>query len=71
MQKIDYLLPVGWGRQREVGQWKYELLGVRQFEGCIVQHKEYSQYSVKTVTGNKPLKLCKTTTKNRSQFQMS
>ena len=52
MQKIDYLLPVGWGRQKEVGQWKYELLGVREFEGCIVQHKEYSQYSAKTVNGN-------------------
>ena len=33
----------GWGR--------YKLLGKRQAQGCIVQHGEYSQYSVIIVNG--------------------
>ena len=30
---------------------RYKLLGIRQAQGCIVQHGEYSQYFVITVNG--------------------
>ncbi len=33
----------GWGSER------CKLLGVRQAQGCIVEHREYSQYLVITV----------------------
>ena len=40
-----------------VGGGRYKLLGVRQAQGCIVQHGEYSQYFVKTVSGKEPLNI--------------
>ena len=44
----------GGGGGGTIQGWKsgrYKLLGVRQAQGCIVQHGEQSQYFVITVNG--------------------
>ena len=45
---------------RETGRGEnkvFLLLGIRQAQGCIVQHEENSQYFVITINGSQPLKL--------------
>ena len=41
----------GGERGKMGGTGRYKLLGIRQAQGCIVQHEEYSQYFVITVNG--------------------
>ena len=36
----------------ERGHGGYKPLGVRYVQGCIVQHREYSQYFIQTLSGN-------------------
>lgn len=38
-----------WGEGKE---WRYELLDVRQAQGCIEQNSEYSQYFLITANRN-------------------
>ena len=50
----------GWGKgQFRGGELRHKLLGIRQAQGCIAQHREYSHYFVITVNGKEPLKLYK------------
>ena len=37
-----------WGSER------HKVLGVRQVQGCIAQHEEYSQYFVTTINEKQP-----------------
>ena len=50
----QWLLDVG--DNIEQGSGWYKLLDIRQAQGCIVQHWEYSQYFAIIVNGNKTLK---------------
>ena len=50
-QSSGYQWELGKG-DTEVGRGRYKLLGVRQIQGCIVQHRECSQYFVIAVNGN-------------------
>ena len=50
MQRTNQFLPMG-GGNIGLGSGRYKLLGVRQTQGCTVQHREYSQYFVITMNG--------------------
>ena len=43
MQRTNRWLLVG-GGNTGMKEWEVQLLGIRQAQGCIVQHREYSQY---------------------------
>ena len=46
-----------WGGRIRQGNGRYKLLGIRQAQGCVVQHEEDSQYFVITINGKQPLKI--------------
>ena len=47
----DKVMVTGWGWRKIHGcrRRRYKLLDIRQVQGCIVQHREYSQYFEITV----------------------
>ena len=40
----------GWG-EGQYRSGRHKLLGIRQVQGCIIQHREYRHYSVIAVNG--------------------
>ena len=55
IQRTNQWLPVAGveGERGNIGvrEWEAQTIGVRQAQGCIVQHGEYGQYFVIAVNG--------------------